>query len=203
MLERLANAIRRLQRFVDHVWYPPLLGLMCILDLFILVVPLDGLMISSVLLRPRRWASIFLCMTGGAMLGAFVVGCLIQVSPALVQNGPFQSALHSAAWLRTQSLVHRWGIGGLFVLGMSPIPQQFPVLVAGLAGLSPLTLALALGAGRFFKYGAYGWITAHAPHWLARIPLLREQMRKLEAVEHETTADPDDQADRHRRPRTV
>jgi membrane protein YqaA with SNARE-associated domain len=181
MGQRLFRALHQLQRFIDHVWFPPFLGFLCILDLFILIVPLDALLISSVLLRPSKWLPIFLCMTAGAVLGSFGVCWLVQCDPELL-NRLFQNALHTETWRQTEHWVNQWGIWGLVGLGMSPVPQQFPVLIAGLAQMKPLEVAISLGVGRFMKYAIYGWAAAHAPQWLARIPFLRKEIERITAA---------------------
>jgi len=183
MGRRLAQIFHGLQHFVDHFWYPPLLGFFCMADLVILIIPLDALLVSSILLRPRKWISVWFYMTGGAILGAFFIAILIQWHPTFVKDGLFHATFHSHTWLRTENLVHHWGIAGLVFLGLSPVPQQFPVLVAAFAGIPAPELALSVGLGRFLKYGIYCWTTAFAPKLLQQIPFLRKEMERIQALQ--------------------
>jgi membrane protein YqaA with SNARE-associated domain len=66
--------IGNLQKFAEKIWYPPFLSVLSLIDVFVLFIPVDGLMISSVLLTPKRWKILGLLVGLGSILGALLLG---------------------------------------------------------------------------------------------------------------------------------
>lgn len=178
MQERVLRGLRRAQTFIDQIWYPPFLGFLCVADLVILIVPLDPLLLSSCILRPRSWWKVSASMIGGAILGAFLVAKVVQYDPTVIQSH-FAAAFASPGWHATEEHLRQHGMLGLILCGLSPAPQIFPVLVGALAGIPAIDLALSLGAGRALKYLVYSFLAAHAPDLLRRVPGLKKSMDLL------------------------
>jgi membrane protein YqaA with SNARE-associated domain len=70
-----------LQRFVDRTWYPPFIGFLAALDniviVIVIVIPNDGILISSSMLTPKRWFVLALSVAVGSSIGALVLAALV------------------------------------------------------------------------------------------------------------------------------
>ena len=66
---------------MDRPWYVALVGGLAALDLFIMIIPTDGLLVTSVLVRPKRWVSWFLWVSIGSAVGAAALAAIIHWDP--------------------------------------------------------------------------------------------------------------------------
>lgn len=77
--QRVRDYIRLLQRFVDRTWYPPFIGFLAALDNIVIVIPNDGILISSSMLTPKRWFVLALSVAVGSCLGALVLAAPVEL----------------------------------------------------------------------------------------------------------------------------
>src|SRR4051812_12543814 len=117
-MESIRKAVRGLQKFVNRPWYYPVVGVLAGLDLFILVVPTDALLISSVMLKPRKWVSAFFWIALGAAIGALTLGALIQWDATRVTEVWFPSIFHSSTWDRMDQFFDRHGDVALLLIAL-------------------------------------------------------------------------------------
>ncbi len=68
----------RLQGYAKRYWYPPLFAVLAALDAFLVVIPTDGLLVSSSLAVPRRWVLHGFCAALGSTIGAFILAYLAR-----------------------------------------------------------------------------------------------------------------------------
>lgn len=170
----------RVQQFINRPWYVALVSLLAGLDLFILVVPSDGLMISAVLARRERWVSTFLWVTTGSALGALLLTGLIQGIGAEAMESLLPSVFNTEGWSGTEAFLASYGAVALALLALSPLPQQPGVVLAALADMPPLVVFLAVWLGRAVKYGLFAWLAAYAPSQLRRFWVVRRELEELE-----------------------
>lgn len=180
MVEKTKVWIKRLQLFADRSWYFPVVGLLAGLDLFLLIIPTDAILVSSVILQPRRWIGAFIWIGVGAAVGALVLAGLLQWDgPEMVQRW-FPSAFQSSSWQSVDAFFESYGGTALFLIALSPLVQFPAVAIAALSGMSIVKIFLVCLVGRTLKAAIISYFASHAPALLLRIPLLKKELADLE-----------------------
>ena len=184
-MESIRNALKWLQKFVDRAWYFPVVGFLAGLDLFVFVVPTDALLISSVMLRPRKWLTGAFWVGFGSALGALALAAFIQWDAQLVMEQWFPSMFDNALWRSMDSFFDRYGQFALILIALSPLLQFPAIAIAALAGMSLAEIFLVSLVGRTIKSGVVSWLASHAPKLLTKVPLSRQDLAALETPPHE------------------
>lgn len=175
-MERVRSAVRWLQHFADRWWYFPILGLLAGADLFILVVPTDAILISSVMLQPRRWVSAFVWVALGSAIGAVAFAAVIQWDTNLVMEHWFPDAFDSAAWQAMDSFFDEWGGSALLLIACSPLVQFPAVALAALSGMSLTKIFFVCLLGRSIKSALFSYGASHAPKLLMKLPFIQREL---------------------------
>ena len=176
MSKKFNQWLLRLQQFVDRPWYIPFIALLAGLDLFIMIVPTDWLLISAVMLRPKRWISCFIWVTLGSVVGAVALGYVMQLPSNPISAYVAEKATSMSAWKGTAGFMERNGTWTLGLVALSPLPQQPAVMIAALTGMQLTWIAVAVLIGRATKYSVFSWLASHAPRLLNRIGSVRREM---------------------------
>lgn len=180
-MRRINRWIVRLQRFVDRPWYMPAIALLAAADLFIVVVPTDGLVISSVMLRPKRWLAPAVWAGIGSALGALLLGGLSHYYGEDFVRAAFgNELLESANWARARDFLEKHGVYALALISWSPLPQQPAVILCGLAHMPAMGITLSVLIGRLSKYMLFAWIATHAPRLFKGWVPARKEILELE-----------------------
>ncbi|MBX3020086.1 MAG: hypothetical protein KF799_00290 [Bdellovibrionales bacterium] len=175
--EKIRASVLWLQRFVNRIWYAPLIGVLAALDNLVLVIPTDGILISSTMLTTRRWILLGLSVAIGSTIGGLILVALVkmhglplvlQFYPGLDETGP---------WLVTQQFFDSYGLLVVFAVMASPIVQQPALILASLSNAPMGQLALVIVAGRMLKFMAYAYLASHAPRLLARVWGLQGELK--------------------------
>lgn len=166
---RLHTLLERLKGFADRAWYAPLVGLLAGADQFIVIVPIEWLMIPSVLLNPRRWLRTALWVTTGCALGAFALASVADIYGMQLIEHWAPKVVQSENWIRSMGYINSKGAWALLVIAAGPLPQQPAVALAGLSHMSPLKVFLAIWSGRALKYCTVAYIASHAPKLLNKL----------------------------------
>jgi membrane protein YqaA with SNARE-associated domain len=161
--------LERLKKFADRGWYAPIVGLLAGADQFIVLVPIEMLMIPSVLLNPRRWLRIALWIALGCTLGALALAAVSDLYGMTLIEHWAPNVVHSKNWVRSVGYINNNGAWALFLISLGPFPQQPAVALAGLAHMPLLKVGLAVGLGRSIKYGVVAYLASHAPTVLAKV----------------------------------
>lgn len=161
--------LRKVQRYAGRWWYAPLVGALAGIDAFVVVIPTDGLLVSAVMLAPRRWIYTALVVTLGSTLGAVALAGLLEVHglPLLLKIKPGLD--QSSVWIWTDLMMDKYGGWALFAVALSPIMQHPAVALAALAGMSLWEIAAFVFVGRAIKYLVISWISTHAPGLLKKL----------------------------------
>jgi membrane protein YqaA with SNARE-associated domain len=169
-------SVQKLQRFVDRKWYPLLIALLAAADNLILVIPNDGILISSSMLAPRRWLQFAVFVAVGSTLGAIALAALVELHglPWITEFHP--GITESTAWSLTQSFFDQYGLIVVFIVAASPLIQQPAVVLAALANTNLTHLALTIFAGRLLKFLIMAYLASHAPRVLTRLWGVRAEM---------------------------
>lgn len=161
------------------MWYPPLLGILAALDNFLVVIPTDGILISSSMLRPKRWFIFATAVAIGSTVGASCLAGLVehQGLPYILQF--FPGINESATWLWAESFMDRAGLLLVFLVAITPLPQQPTVILASLAHTPLAYLAVAVFAGRYLKFILMSYLASHAPSVLTRLWGVKGEMKEV------------------------
>ncbi len=169
MHNKIKQYVALLQAFADRFWYPPLIGLLAALDNFIIVIPNDGILISSSMLTPKRWFILAFCITVGSTVGAVGLAALIELQglPWILEIVP--GADQSTTWKMTDDFFQDYGLIVVFVVAATPLMQQPAIILASLANTPLITLGIVIFVGRFIKFLIMAYIGSHAPRLLERM----------------------------------
>lgn len=170
--------IRKLQTFAGRLWYPPFIGVLAALDNFVIVIPNDGILVSSAILTPRRWFTLALCVAIGSTLGAMVLASFVELRGLPWVLDTFSGIDQTKTWIWSAEFFEKYGLWLVFGVAISPLFQQPAVILAGLAN-TPLTeLAVAVFVGRFIKFLIMSYVGSHAPRLLGKMWGLREELEQ-------------------------
>jgi membrane protein YqaA with SNARE-associated domain len=174
--QRFKKWLQVLQCHAGSWWYVPAISLLAFADLFLVVIPTDGLLISSAMLTPRRWVYTATAVALGSSLGALALAhvlhthglsLLLQISPGIDQ---------SQTWAWTTQQMGQWGGWALFGIALSPILQHPAVAIAAFAGMPESRIFALVFAGRLLKYLFLAWLATHAPKLLTRLWGLKHEL---------------------------
>lgn len=183
MFEKLHRATRgfvsRLQQFVDRIWYAPLIGLLAAADNFVLVVPTDGILISSSMLTPRRWFSFASFVAVGSTVGALALAAWVEYQGLPWVREFYPGIESTAAWTWAVEFFAKYGLLVVFIVAATPLIQQPTVILAGLANTPLLQLAAVIFVGRFIKFLIMAYIGSHAPRLLAKMWGVRGELEDV------------------------
>ncbi len=163
------HAIARIERFTDRWWYLPLIGFLAFLDYFIAVIPTDGLLISSVMLRPKNWVRAAVLVTLGSAIGSWAIAAVVQIwGTGAIDWILGEGALSSPAWSSSRANLELYGVWAIFLMAMGPLPLVPFSILAGLGGMSLSKILVASLVGRGIKYVLFAGVAARAPHLLRK-----------------------------------
>lgn len=166
---RLYTLLERLKKFADRAWYAPLVGALAGADQFIVVVPIEWLMIPSVLLKPHRWLRTALWVTTGCALGALALASVADLYGMSLIARWAPNVVHSGNWVRSMAFINDKGAWALLLISAGPLPQQPAVALAGLSHMSLFKVFAAVWTGRAVKYCTVAYIASHAPKLLNKL----------------------------------
>lgn len=172
--------LRRVESYVEKPWYPALLGFLAFIDYFIILIPTDGLLITSIMAAPRRWLSIGIAVSIGTTLGAAAFAITVHHL-----GNPFIDWLtpgirEHALWRASDGWVDKHGLWAMFGIAAMPIFQHPAIAIAALAQMPLTKMILAVFAGRSLKYFAFSWLSSHAPHYLFKFKSVRKEVETVE-----------------------
>jgi membrane protein YqaA with SNARE-associated domain len=176
---KIRDYVRVLQRFTDRIWYPPLIGVLAALDNLVIVIPNDGILISSSALIPKRWFILALSVTIGSTVGALALASLVEVQglPWILEVLP--GINESKVWLWSLEFFEKYGLILVFFVAVMPIAQQPAVILASLANTPLFELASIIFLGRFIKFLVMAYIGSHSPKLLSKMWGIKGEMKDV------------------------
>lgn len=169
----------RIQKYIDRPWYIVAVAFLAMLDLFIMIIPTDGLLVSAVLVKPKKWLGRAIWVSLGSAIGAFLLTVLVQIDSQWVLDNLVEQFVSSGTWEQTEAFVDNYGIFALSLVAISILPQQPVVIIAALAGMQPLQAFVAVLIGRLSKYLVLAWLASHAPGYLKKLPFLSRELESI------------------------
>ncbi|MEQ1879271.1 MAG: VTT domain-containing protein [Bdellovibrionia bacterium] len=166
-----------LQRYTDRVWYPPLVGVLAALDNLVVIIPNDGILISSSMLTPRRWFLFALCVSIGSTVGALALAWLVEFQglPWILEIYPGLDESKSWAW--AAKFFDRYGLYLVFGVAVTPLMQHPAIILASLASTPLFDLAAVVFVGRFLKFLVMAYVGSHAPRLLTKMWGIRGELK--------------------------
>lgn len=177
--EKIVAWTRSLQRYTDRFWYPPFIGLLAALDNLVIVIPNDGILISSSMLMPKRWLILAFSVAVGSTLGALALALLVELQglPWILQIYPGLN--ETASWKWTTDFFDQYGVLLVFAVAVTPFVQQPAVILASVADTPLWTLAAAVFGGRFIKFLIMAYVGSHAPKLLGKLWGLKGELKDV------------------------
>lgn len=175
----ISRYVKPLQRFTDRFWYPPLIGILAAFDNFIVIIPNDGILISSSMLTPKRWIILALSVAIGSTIGALGLAALVEFQglPWILEIYP--SIDEGKTWAWTVEFFEKFGLLLVFAVAVTPLMQQPAVILAGLANTPLLELAIVIFFGRFIKFLIMAYIGSHTPRLLTKMWGLETELKDV------------------------
>ena len=169
--------VLKLEKFADRIWYPPLIGILAILDNLIIIIPNDGILVASSMLVPKRWAIFAISVAIGSTIGAVLLAFLVEYKGFPWILDVFPGIDKSQIWIWTLDFFNKYGLIVVFVVGLSPILQQ-PVIIISALALTPLSdLAIIIFLGRLIKYMVMAYLGSHSPRYLKKIWGIKDELK--------------------------
>ncbi len=162
----IKRSIMKLRRFSNSFWFPPLLMVFAVLDVLVVIIPTEGILISSSMLKKGRWPTFALSVAIGSAIGSLLLINLID-HYGLQKILEFYPGIdQSNVWKLTLNFFNKYGLLVVFLVGITPLSQQPILAIAALSNISFLPLTLAILASRLIKFGIMAYIASHSPRLL-------------------------------------
>ncbi len=169
--------VDRLRPHAARPWFPPAMSVSAAIDYVFFAASPQLVLISTVLLRGKRWRIVPWCFAVASAAGAVAVALSIGVigEAFMALWGDSVAALPASL----AAFIQEWGLLALFLLCALPLSMHSPVFLVALAGLPALQIGLAVFAGRLVAYHLVAVAAALAPARLARIPRLAPLLQSV------------------------
>jgi membrane protein YqaA with SNARE-associated domain len=177
--ELISEYAKLLQRYADRYWFAPLIGLLAALDNFVIIIPNEGILISSSMVIPKRWFIFALNIAIGSTLGALALAALVEFQGLPFILKIFPGINETTLWAMMLKFFERYGLFFIFVVAITPIAQQPSIILASLANTPFLTLALVVFLGRSIKFFILAYAATHAPRLLSKIWGVKKELKEV------------------------
>lgn len=179
-LKRLiTHAVKLLQYYIDRLWYMPFLSVLAILDVFLVVIPTDGLTISSSMLKPAKWFYFGLFSAVGSTIGGIILCYVVHYYGIQIVESLFPHIQATQAWIQTQKFFDVYGLWLLFAIAASPFSQQPVLILAVLAKIPLFQIFLITLLGRSVKFLLFAYIGSHAPHLIKKFWGMKDELEEV------------------------
>jgi len=181
MIQKLHSKIQifveSLQKYTDRFWYAPLIGFLAALDNIIIIIPNDGILISSSMLRPQRWFLFSVSGAIGSTIGAIGLAALVEYQGMPLILDIYPGINETKTWSLSMNFFERYGLLLVFAVALTPFMQQPAVILASLANTPLAELAAIIFVGRFIKFLIMAYIGSHTPRLLDKFWGLKGELK--------------------------
>ncbi len=171
--------VQFLQRFTDRLWYPPLIGFLALIDAFIIIVPTDGILISSAMLKPKKWIYLSFCISIGSTIGAMMFFYLIKTHGLPWALEIYPGLNQGAMWRWSEAFFMSYGLILVFVVAAMPVMQHPAVILASLAHTPFMDVLLVIFAGRLLKNLIMAYISSHSPKLISKLWGVQDELDEV------------------------
>lgn len=177
--KKIEALIQYLQHFTDRKWYPPMLGFLALIDYFIIVIPTDGILISSTMLKPKRWVYLAFCVAIGSTIGALLLFYLTQALGLTWILDIYPNINKGQIWILMENFFDQYGLLLVFVIAATPLIQQPVVILAALTQTPLLPFLISILIGRLIKSLIISFIGSHTPHLLSKLWGIKNELNEV------------------------
>jgi len=155
----VARVLQPLLDAVRHSRAPvPMLVLAGVLEASFLPIPVEVVLLPMMLADRRRvWPFVAAVTVGNVLGGLITYGIAWAVADA---SGLVESLGWEQAMSEYRAIFQRHGFWAILFVGVSPVPLQVALLVAGAARYPLALFTLAVGIGRGVRYATFGVLVA-------------------------------------------
>ena len=164
-----SGLIRTLVRRADTRSFPVVVAAVAFAATLTMSVPFATLLVTAVLMAPRRWVAISLWSSLGAALGAALLYMIFHHLGWANLFAAYPEVVRSAAWRDASRWLDRYGVVALLVIAATPLPLTPALMFAAISRLPVAEVVVALWMGKLVKYVVYGWLASAFPaRWITR-----------------------------------
>ena len=161
--------IQTLQKFTDRIWYSYLIGILAFLDSFLVFIPTDSIMISSVLLKPKKWVNYAFFTSIGSTIGALLLFYIVESYGLPWLLDVYPGLNRGDIWVWSEVFFKKYGLFLVFFVAVTPLFQQPAVILASLAHTPFLVMLAVIFSGRIIKYLTMAYISSHSPRLFSKL----------------------------------
>lgn len=155
--------MRTLLRRADSRAFPAVVGIVAFAATLSMSVPFATLLVSAVLMAPRRWVAIALWSSLGAAVGAAMLYLAFHHLGWARLFAAYPDVVRSSAWSDATRWLSAYGVAALFVIAATPLPLTPALMFAGISRLPIAAVVLALSIGKLAKYLLYARLASRFP----------------------------------------
>jgi len=175
--------LERVQKQVDKKLYLALLAFLSFADTFVMILPMDGLLASSAMAKPRRWGLFAFATSLASSLGNLLLVLLVSHYGTPWVESHFPGVMTGTLWQNIHLLFFKYGMIFLFVYAATPFPQQPIAILAGLNQYSFGAFLVASFLGRSIKCLLISYAGAKSPGLLRKIWGIKGELKDV-GLEH-------------------
>ncbi len=179
MQKKAIHFLKKVMTKIDHPLFPVILALLSAIDHFILIIPSDGILITSIFIRKKKWPRNALSISLGSTLGAILLVFLVHHYGLEEIILHFPKITHSSIWPYSQKLLTDYGLWGLFFMMLSPFMQQPMLLLIGLTNHPLKVILVVILAGKSLKYILISWCASKFPEVIRKSKLLGAEIDEV------------------------
>ena len=175
----LQSKMRQLETFTEKPWYALLIGFLALIDTFVIVIPTDGILISSTMLKPKRWLLYAVTITVGSTIGALIFAYVLEKHGLPWILDIYPNLTTGNMWMWMENFFNQYGLIIIFLIAASPVIQNPSIVLACMADISLTHIFLVIFAGRFLKYLIMGYISSHAPRLIGKLWGVQDELDEV------------------------
>ena len=180
MKKKVNHWIMLFEHQANRPWFPLGIAVAAFIDYYLIIIPMIAVLISSVMLAPKRWVQISVFMSLGSMLGVLSFSSLISHYGIHGIELFAPSLLSSSTWLETEAWIAKHGEWALFSISALPMTDHPSIAIVSLAKMPLFKIAPIVALAKLFKYMGFAWIASHAPERLAKLKWLKREVDEIE-----------------------
>lgn len=179
MQKKILKFLKVVLEKVDNPFFPLVMAILAAIDHFIIVIPSDGILITSVFIRKKKWVRNAFFISLGSTLGAILIVLIVHHfgQERIIMH--FPNITHSTFWPYSQNLLINYGLWGLFLVMLTPFMQQPALILIGLTEHSFLIVLAVVLAGKGMKYFLMAWVASKFPEVIRKSKLLGHEVNEV------------------------
>ena len=178
-LDRLfGKFVAKVEKSVDHPLFIWTVALAAAADLFVIVFPVDWVIISTTILRKRKGFELAIACAFGSAIGACALAWIANRYGLSAIDYFMKGMTHSARWNTTARQVNQYGAWALAFVSVGPLPHHPAVILCGMAEISMLEIFTAVFVARSVKYCFLAWAAVNAPGVLKKLGMKKALEQK-------------------------